>query len=114
VKRRIAPLVLALLAFPAGALAAPSDLRAPDQRTASDLAPRLEAAGTDVAAPDQQASTTSAVPVAAPAPASVADGFDWGDAGIGSAGAAAVVALALSGGIALRRRRLDSPSALAG
>jgi hypothetical protein len=114
VKRRIAPLVLALLAFPAGALAAPSDLRAPDQRTASDLAPRLEAAGTDVAAPDQQASTRSAAPVPVTAPAPAADGFDWGDAGIGSAGAAAVIALALSGGIALRRRRLHSSSPLVG
>ena len=113
-KRHIAPVVLALLAFPAGAVAAPYDLRAPDQRTESDLSPRLEATGTDVAAPDQQASAPSAVPVPVPAPASAADGFDWGDAGIGSAGAAAVIALALSGGIVLRRRQTHSASPLAG
>ena len=113
-KRRIAPLVLALLAFPAGAVAAPSDLRAPDQRTEPVVAPRLPAVGTDVAAPDQQASTRAAVPVQAPAPAPAADGFDWADASIGSAGATALIAIAVSGGIALRRRRLQSAAPLAG
>ena len=100
-KRRIAPLVIALFAFPATALAAPSE-----------LPPRLEAIGTDVAAPDQQASTRSSAPLTAPAPA--ADGFDWTDAGIGGGGAAAVLAIALAGGLAVRRRQPRSPSALAG
>ena len=113
-KRSLAPVVLVLLAFPSGALAAPADRWAPDQRAAPDLAPRLDAAGTDVAAPDQQASPRSAAPVPVTAPAPAADGFDWADAGIGSAGAAAVIALGLSGGIVLRRRQLHSPSALVG
>ena len=129
-KRCIAALVLTLIAFPTTALAVPDDLRAPDQQVPSsslgvppDLrapdqqTPRadpshLPATGTDVAAPDQQASTGAPDAVSAPEPAG--GEFDWTDAGIGAAGAASLLGISLAGGIALRRRQQRDPSAIAG
>jgi hypothetical protein len=114
-KRCIAAVVLALLAFPGSALAV-SDLRA-DQNVrggslgvAPPILPALHAKGTDVAAPDQQASTRSTAPVidyTPPAIDSAADdgGFDWADAGIGAAATAALVAMSLAGAVTLRRRQ---------
>jgi hypothetical protein len=79
-KRFVAALSLALFASPAAALAAPAEPAAsgsplisrvppsvtdhwvPDQRTGDDVPSRLQAAGTDVAAPDQQASTPAVSP----------------------------------------------------
>jgi hypothetical protein len=119
VKRRITALAVALLAFPATAIAATdepsnsgspltsrvpdvaSDMRAPDQRTPRDVPPRLPAIGTDVAATDQQSSLGAPSPAASPS----ADGFDWTDAGIGAAGAATLLAISLAGAITLRRPR---------
>ena len=72
----------------------------------------VNAPGTDVAAPDQQASTGAPDAVSAPEPAG--GEFDWTDAGIGAAGAASLLAISLAGGIALRRRQQRDPSAIAG
>jgi hypothetical protein len=107
-KRCIAAVTLMLLAFPGGALAA-SDLRTEQHVSGGSLGvapatmPQLEAKGTDVAAPDQQASTRST----APAIELVADddgGFDWADAGIGAVTAASLLGISLAGGMTLRRR----------
>ena len=121
-KRCIAAFILALVGFPTAAFAMPDDVRAQDQRVPSSslgvppnlkapgrgieyAVPRhLDATGTDVAAPDQQASTGAV----APAPASVTDGFDWADAGIGAAGAASLLGVSLAGGLVLRRRRVSA------
>jgi hypothetical protein len=114
VKRCIAALVLTLLAFPGAALAVPDDLRAPDQRSPRDVPSHLPATGTDVAAPDQQASTGAGSLAPASTPASAGDGFDWTDAGIGAAGAASLLGISLAGVVALRGRRQLRDSALAG
>jgi hypothetical protein len=128
VKRCIAAVVLALVGFPSAAFAMPDDLRAPDQRVQSSslgvppnlqapdqrtdyAVPRhLDATGTDVAAPDQQASTGAVAPASASAP----DAFDWAEAGPGAAGAASLLGISLAGGFALRRRQHRRVSALAG
>jgi hypothetical protein len=118
-KRCIAAVALALLAFPGGALAA-SDLRAdPGVRSGSlgvapQGLPQLEAQGTDVAAPDQQAPLSSTPPAADFAVADDDGGFDWGDAGIGAAAMASLMGVSLAGGMALSRRRQRHTSALAG
>jgi hypothetical protein len=131
VKACIAAVTLALLAFPASALAV-SDARAPDQRTPHDIPSYLPATGTDVAAGDQQASTRHTIPsylpnnpvdaavhterasVGGPGadPAPSGSGFDWSDAGVGAA--SALLALSLAVAMALRRRERRPPSALAG
>lgn len=146
-KRRIAALALALVAFPATAFAGPTDPHRtgaeavpssslgvpPDvaaraqKPTANDVPTyhpslgagvdtavraHLPAAGTDVAASDQQASKPGPVLVSAPAPES--SDFDWGDAGIGAATAASLLGISLVGGIALRRRQQRTPAVLAG
>jgi hypothetical protein len=133
VKACIAAVTLALLAFPATALAV-SDARAPDQRTPHDIPSYLPTTGTDVAAADQQASTRHTIPSYLPKnpvdaavhterasvggpgadPAPSGSGFDWSDAGVGAASAACLVALSLAGAMALRRRERRPPSALAG
>jgi hypothetical protein len=127
-RRFITALALALVAFPATALAVPDephgsgspltsrvaaiapDQRAPDQRTPDAVPPRLAATGTDVSAPDQQASA----PAPSSAPTSAASEFDWADAGIGAAIATGLLAIALAGGITVRRRQHRRASALAG
>jgi hypothetical protein len=132
-KRFIAILSLALAGFPAAALAAP-DARASagsplpsrvppqvadhwaDELNLRDLPayPRAipqappQARGTDVAAPDQQASTHAP----SPAPTSAASDFDWADAGIGAAVAAGM--LALAGAMIVQRRQSRRGSAVAG
>lgn len=96
-KRRIATLAaLALVATPSIASADPPPhvLRHAD----APLAATLPALGTDVAAPDQQASRP------APAPQAGADGFDWGDAGIGAIAGSALAAFAIAGAAGLRGR----------
>jgi hypothetical protein len=115
-KRRIAALALALFAFPATALAAPQDLRhsapssslgvAPHVAARQSVPSHLPAAGTDVAARDQQSSPRGVSIPTEPA----SSGFDWTDAGIGAAGAASLLGISLAGALALRRRT----SALAG
>jgi hypothetical protein len=127
-KRFITALALAVIAFPATALAMPAeppgagsplnsrvpdiapDQRAPDQRTPRELPPRLPATGTDAAAPDQRASTLGPTP----APVSAGSEFDWSDAGIGAAVATALLGVSLAGGITVRRRQHRHASALAG
>jgi hypothetical protein len=129
VKRSIAALAVALIAFPATASAV-SNPRESDQiqssslgvsphvaaghPTANDVPRYLPAGGTDVAAFDQQASAPGA-----PAPVSVAASdssgdFDWADAGIGAATAVSLVGISLAGGMVLRRRQDRRPSAIAG
>ena len=122
-KARIAAVTLALFAFPATALAI-DDARAPDQRTDEEIPSRLATIGTDVAAPDQQASHYHSVqghlpssPADAPLnadSASSGSGFDWSDAGAGAAGAACLIALSVGGVTVLRRRDRRPPSAVAG
>jgi hypothetical protein len=127
-RRFITALALALVAFPATALAMPDephgsgspltsrvapiapDQRAPDQRTSGAVPPRIAATGTDVAAPDQQASA----PAPSSAPASGGSELDWSDAGIGAAVATGLFAVALAGGITVRRRRHRRAAALVG
>jgi hypothetical protein len=116
-KRCIATAALALLAFPGGALAA-ADLREePGVRGGSlGVAPRglpqMEAKGTNVAAPDQQASPRS-LPPSFEILADEDGGFDWADAGIGAATMASLMGISLAGGITLRRRQQRRGSALA-
>jgi hypothetical protein len=101
-KRYLAAVALAFLAFPGGALAM-QDLRGEQHDPTGAAAPlaQTQAKGTDVAAPDQQAPRS-----AAPAPELVADdesGFDYGDAGIG-AGIALLIGGSLGATMALRRQ----------
>ncbi|MEZ0294231.1 MAG: hypothetical protein ACAH82_16970 [Solirubrobacteraceae bacterium] len=136
-KRRIAALTAALVAFPAVAFADPPESVtghwAPPPLVVSDSADvpsHLPARGTDVAAPDQQASkpapslTVSAkgTDVAAadqqaskPAPValtvSTGDDFDWADAGVGALAGTALAAFAIAGAVGVRRR---PPTPLAG
>jgi hypothetical protein len=122
-KRCIAVLGLACFAFPGAALAAPApeDPRLDPRIQSGSLGvpphlagrhpSQLPAVGTDVAAPDQQASKL----VVAPASASDTSGFDWSDAGIGAAGAVTLLGISLAGGmVVVRRRQTRGPSALAG
>jgi hypothetical protein len=105
VKRCIATLFVALVAFPSAAFAIPpehvsrhwepSPLVHPDNALPSHLA----ALGTDVAAPDQQASK----PASAPVSTSSDSGLDLADAGV--IAGAAIAAFAIAGAAGLRRRR---------
>jgi len=124
-KLLITALAVAFIAFPASALAVPDDLRHSagpfpsgstavpprltqlDHPTAPSVAPHLPAAGTDVAASDQQA------PVSAASPTPAESDFDWTDAGIGGV-AVSLLAISLAAGVTLRRRQAQRPSALAG
>jgi hypothetical protein len=66
----------------------------------------VQARGTDVAAPDQQAPpASSTIPVAV----SNAAGFDWGAAGIGAAAGIAFLT-AMLGTVVLRRRHTRRPT----
>ena len=116
----IAVLAVAFV-LPAGALAMPTsgveqnppgarplafgtDVAAADQQSPVTGASRLPAIGTDVAAADQQAPSSAprvtVVPVEAPD-----SGFEAGDAGMGAAGAAILMCIALGGAMTIRRRR---------
>jgi hypothetical protein len=107
VKRCIAALFVAFVAFPTVASAIPPEdgTRRPPpplvQPAGPEVPSHLPARGTDVAAPDQQASK--------PAPAPVSElsdsGFDWTDAGIGAIAGTALAAFAIAGAVGLRRRR---------
>ena len=132
-KRRIAALTAALVTFPAVAFAdppesvtghwAPPPLVVPDS---ADVPSHLPALGTDVAAPDQQASkpapsltvsakgTDVAAADAGVQPGltvSTGDDFDWADAGVGALAGTALAAFAIAGAVGLRRR---PPTPLAG
>jgi hypothetical protein len=106
VKRCIATLFVALVAFPAAASAVPPDyIREHSEPPplvhpeGAGSASHLPALGTDVAAPDQQASKPAPAPVSAPSDS----GLDWGDAGL--IGGAALAAFAIAGAVGVRRRR---------
>jgi hypothetical protein len=135
-KRFIATLSLALFAFPAATLAASDAQSSSGSPLSSGVPPQVanhwaqdqqvpralpaypravlvappQARGTDVAAPDQQASTDAP----SPAPTSAASDFDWADAGIGAAIAAGTLALALAGAMTVQRRQSRRGSAIAG
>lgn len=111
VKRLVVALAVAVVAFPAGALALPYDPSTRDHQVPSSslgvppelMLPRhIPATGTDVAAPDQQ----SPVDTSVPAPAPSGNDFDWGDAGIGAGSAIALLAVSLGSAFSLRRRRI--------
>jgi hypothetical protein len=109
--------------FAASAAAGPADLRAPDNQTAAPAVTQV--APTDLRSPDTQDLTRAApatpipkvdlrspdaVDAANPAVQVVqsggsSSGFDWGDAGIGAGGLAAVVLLVLGGTMMATRRR---------
>jgi hypothetical protein len=122
---------LTLAAFAAPATAGAQDLRSPDAR---DTAPVVRAGqdlrspdardtptpprispGTDLRTPDTRdaaegrgtfnAPDVMVVKVREPAPAAVADGMDWGDAGLGAGVLLAFGALALGGAFAATHRR---------
>jgi hypothetical protein len=88
------------LALPASALARPAQ----DQPTVLRQAAAVHALGTDVAAPDQQASK---LPASGPVVVS-SDGFDWSAAGIGAASAIVLLLAMLGTGSVVRRRRHPS------
>ena len=104
-KRCLASLFLALVAFPSVTFAMPPEnsgghwspppLVQPDRSIPSHLPAR----GTDVAAPDQQA----AKPAPAPVSSSADSGLDAADAGV--IAGAALAAFAIAGALGLRRRR---------
>jgi hypothetical protein len=108
-KRCIAAVALALLAFPGGAVAAP-DLRGEEGVRGGSLGvapaglPPLEAKGTDVAASDQQSSPRSTSPTFEIV-TDDGDEFAWGDAAIGAAIAASAMGISLAGAMTLRRRQ---------
>jgi len=103
VKRFIAALFVALIAFPSAALAVQDNLEPPPlvRPDGPALESHLPAQGTDVAAPDQQASPPASALITEPSEG----GFDWADAGIGAAGATALLGFAIAGAAGLRRRR---------
>ena len=105
-KRCIATLFVALVAFPSAAFAIPpeQDRGYPEppplvRPGSAGLASHLPALGTDVAAPDQQASK----PAPAPVSTSSDSGLDLADAGV--IAGAALAAFAIAGAVGLRRRR---------
>lgn len=89
---------------------APVDLRMPDTR---DAAREAAASQVDLRSPDARdaARTTAPAPVAV-IERPVADGFQWGDAGIGAAGTLALVLLvSCLGMVAGQRRRTGRATA---
>jgi hypothetical protein len=106
VKRCIASLFVALVAFPTAAFAIPPEhvrrqWEPPPLVTRADPGPasHLPARGTDAAAPDQQASRLAAAPVTT----SSDSGLDLAEAGL--IGGAALAAFAIAGAVGLHRRR---------
>jgi len=105
VKRCLAAVFIALVALPSAARSAPPEhIRhhwAPVARADAPSVPsHLPARGTDVAAPDQQASQAGPSLVSDPGD----DGFGWSDAGIGALAGTALAGLAIAGAVGLRRR----------
>jgi hypothetical protein len=124
----IAVLAVALV-LPASALAMPTssveqdppgsnvtaigtDVAAPDQQSPATGASHLPAIGTDAAAADQQAPSFAPPPVRVVPVEAPDSGFDATDAGMGAAGAAILMCVALGGAMTIRRRR--QPAAVAG
>jgi hypothetical protein len=107
VKRCIAALFVALVAFPTVASAIPPEdgtrhTPPPLVQPADPQVPsHLPAHGTDVAAPDQQSSKPASAPVSEPSDG----GFDRTDAGVGALAGTALAAFAIAGAVGLRRRR---------
>jgi hypothetical protein len=99
------------LALPAGALARPAQdpqtVRQSPQVTRNISIPS-HPLGTDVAAPDQQASR---LPASVPVPPSAGHGFDWGSAGIGAASGISLLVAMLGTTVLVRRRRHPSVAA---
>jgi hypothetical protein len=94
-----------VLAAPAGAT--PGDLRSPDAVDAAS-SPAQDLRSPDAAAAGDAARTTDAAPTSVVASVSSAEpspGFEWGSAGIGAAGTVGLVAVAVGGGMTVRRRR---------
>jgi hypothetical protein len=105
----VTTVLVATLALPATAAAQGQDLRNPDRRApatqertqdlrnADRRAPSVSAGAQDLRNADRRAPVAvQAAPVEAPAVTSIqlpADGFDWGDAGIGAAGSVALLAM---------------------
>jgi hypothetical protein len=89
------------------------DLRSPDARSAD--VPQAGSLGADLRTPDSRdaadgrgtfnAPDVMVVKMREPAPVAVADGMDWGDAGIGAGVLLALAALALGGTFAVTHRR---------
>jgi hypothetical protein len=93
-------LFVALVAFPSVAFAMPPEKAGPPLVQPDDAVPsHLPAQGTDVAAPDQQASKPGPAPVSS----SADSGLDATDAGV--IAGAALAAFAIAGAVGLRRRR---------
>ena len=90
------------LALPVSALARPAQ-----DQPVRHQAPAVHALGTDVAAPDQQASK---LPTSGPVVVS-SDGFDWSAAGIGAASGIVLLLAMLGAGSVVRRRRHTSAAA---
>jgi hypothetical protein len=112
---RIIPAALAALALGASAtpaLAMPYRLDgggsfAPAHTTASTSPPRSATAGGDFLAPAAPPPVVRAEVVRVQAPKS---GFDWGDAGIGAAGAVGLAALTGGGALVIAQRRTRRPT----
>lgn len=108
------PATSAAYVAPAGAATPPPvDLRSPDTR---DAARAISTASTvDLRSPDARDATGGNVSASAPVQLverQVADGFQWGDAGIGAAGMLALVLLVASAVMAAgQRRRLGRATA---
>jgi hypothetical protein len=107
-KRRLVPALVALVAFPAAAQAAPGTATpqwavSPLSRADDGFATRLPALGTDVAAPDQRASGYAPLTAPAQDPEPAASSFDWVDTAVGAV--ACLAAFAIAAALGHRRRR---------
>jgi hypothetical protein len=100
------------LALPATAVAQHQDLRSADALDAAQQAENPTRRGQDLRMPDRRAPDTGVrvpqvEPVTAPVVEVRADGFDWGDAGIGAAGGLAILTLVGGVAAAATHRRRD-------
>lgn len=95
----------------AGSPAAGRDARSPDARDAAQPDAPTQAAGRDLRSPDARDATRSTAPTQAPAPVQPVDrspdGFGWGDAGIGAAGALGIVLALVGIALLTHQRRRD-------
>jgi hypothetical protein len=122
----VATALVVAAAFPASAAAGWQDLRSPDAAELNEAAKQKRAeapaggAGKDgeidLRSPDSQLGRPQdgpAAPQAIVVEAPAAEGFDWGDAGVGAAGGLAILTLASGMGmIAAQRRRRTRLSAI--
>jgi hypothetical protein len=109
-RRCLAALLVALVASPSAAFAAPDEVTrtwpaypSPLTRADDALSSRLPVLGTDVAAPDQQA-TASPVPSLVAEQPRADSGFEWQDAALG----AAIFLVAVLMAAVLERRRREA------